>query len=68
MEMFGPGMGAFGHEAGTVTFWGDGTRPIEVTGVEDTARMARGSHWTGPSGTASPPSPATASPSWARPR
>ncbi|CAA9227694.1 MAG: hypothetical protein AVDCRST_MAG27-702 [uncultured Craurococcus sp.] len=40
MEMFGPGMGTFDHEAGTVAFWGDGTRPIEVTGVEDTARMA----------------------------
>lgn len=40
MELFGPGMGTFDHEAGTVTYWGDGTQPIEVTSVEDTARMA----------------------------
>ena len=39
MEMFGPGMGTFDHDAGTVTFWGDGTQPIEVTSMEDTARM-----------------------------
>ncbi|CAA9212188.1 MAG: hypothetical protein AVDCRST_MAG08-170 [uncultured Acetobacteraceae bacterium] len=40
MEMFGPGMGTFDHDAGVVSFWGDGTRPIETTSVEDTARMA----------------------------
>jgi len=39
MEMFGPGMGAIDYDGGVVTFWGDGTRPIEVTSVEDTARM-----------------------------
>ena len=39
MELFGPGMGAFDYDAGTVAFWGDGTQPIEVTSVEDTARM-----------------------------
>ena len=39
MELFGPGMGAFDYEAGTVAFWGDGTQPIEVTGVQDTARI-----------------------------
>ncbi len=39
MELFGPGMGTFDYDAGTVTFWGDGTQPIEVTSVEDTARM-----------------------------
>ena len=39
MSMFGPGMGTFDHDAGTVTFWGDGTQPIEVTSVEDSARM-----------------------------
>ena len=39
MEMFGPGMGTFDYDAGTVTFWGDGTQPIEVTSVEDTARI-----------------------------
>ncbi|HEV2737233.1 MAG TPA: NmrA family NAD(P)-binding protein [Candidatus Elarobacter sp.] len=39
MEMFGPGMGTIDYDNGTVTFWGDGTQPIEVTSVEDTARM-----------------------------
>jgi len=39
MEMFKPGAGAINYEAGVVSFWGDGTRPIEVTSVEDTARM-----------------------------
>ncbi len=39
MEMFGPGMGTFDYEKGTVSFWGDGTQRIEVTSVEDTARM-----------------------------
>ena len=40
MELFGPGMGTMDYDAGTVTFWGDGTQPIEVTSVEDTARVA----------------------------
>lgn len=39
MALFGPGMGTFDYDAGTVAFWGDGTRPIEVTSLEDTARM-----------------------------
>lgn len=39
MEMFGPGMGTIDHDAGVVTFWGQGTQPIEVTSVEDTARL-----------------------------
>ena len=39
MEMFGPGMGTFDHDAGAVAFWGDGTQPIDTTSVEDTARM-----------------------------
>ncbi len=39
MEMFKPGAGAIDYDAGIVSFWGDGTRPIEVTSVEDTARM-----------------------------
>jgi len=39
MEMFSPGAGAIDYDGGVVTFWGDGTQPIEVTSVEDTARM-----------------------------
>ena len=39
MELFTPGMGAIDLEKGTVGFFGDGERPIEVTSVEDTARM-----------------------------
>jgi uncharacterized protein YbjT (DUF2867 family) len=39
MVMFGPGMGTFDYDKATVSFWGDGTQPIEVTSVEDTARM-----------------------------
>jgi len=39
MEMFGPGAGVMDYDDGVVTFWGDGTQPIEVTSVEDTARM-----------------------------
>lgn len=40
MELFMPGMGAIDLEQGTIGFFGDGERPIEVTSVEDTARMA----------------------------
>ena len=40
MNLFLPGMGAINLDEGTVTFWGDGTQPIEATTVEDTARMA----------------------------
>ena len=39
MDMFLPGNGAVDLDAGTVSFFGDGSRPIEVTSVEDTARM-----------------------------
>lgn len=39
MELFMPGMGAIDLEKQTVGFFGDGDRPIEVTSVEDTARM-----------------------------
>ena len=39
MELFMPGMGAIDLDKGTVGFFGDGNRPIEVTSVEDTARM-----------------------------
>ncbi len=39
MEMFGPGMGTFDYDAGTVAFWGDGTQVIDATSVDSTARM-----------------------------
>ena len=39
MDLFLPGMGAIDLDKGTVGFFGDGERPIEVTSVEDTARM-----------------------------
>ncbi len=39
MDMFLPGHGAIDLEQGTVGFFGDGNRPIELTSVEDTARM-----------------------------
>ncbi len=39
MEMFAPGMGTFDYDKGTVSFWGEGAQPIEVTSLEDTARM-----------------------------
>lgn len=39
MEMFGPRMGTFDYDAGTVAYWGDGTRPIDCTSVESTASM-----------------------------
>lgn len=39
MDMFLPGHGAIDLEAGTIGFFGDGERKIEVTSVEDTARM-----------------------------
>lgn len=40
MELFTPGMGAIDLDKGTIGFFGDGERQIEVTSVEDTARMA----------------------------
>lgn len=39
MEMFEPKMGTIDYEAGTVTFWGDGTQVIDCTSVESTALM-----------------------------
>jgi uncharacterized protein YbjT (DUF2867 family) len=39
MELFLPGMGAIDLDKGTVGFFGDGERLVEVTSVEDTARM-----------------------------
>jgi uncharacterized protein YbjT (DUF2867 family) len=39
MDMFLPGKGAIDLDAGTVSFFGDGNALIEVTSVEDTARM-----------------------------
>ena len=39
MELFMPGMGAIDLDKETVGFFGDGNRPIDVTNVEDTARM-----------------------------
>lgn len=38
MDVFKPGAGFIGED-GVVRFWGDGSRPIEVTTVDDTARM-----------------------------
>ncbi len=39
MDMFLPGHGAIDADAGTISFFGDGERLIEVTSVEDTARL-----------------------------
>jgi uncharacterized protein YbjT (DUF2867 family) len=39
MDMFLPGKGAIDVDKGTVGFFGDGNMPIELTSVEDTARM-----------------------------
>ena len=39
MDLFMPGMGAIDLDKGTVGFFGDGERLVEVTSVEDTARM-----------------------------
>ena len=39
MDMFLPGHGAIDLDKGTIGFFGDGNRKIEVTSVEDTARM-----------------------------
>lgn len=39
MDLFGPGSPLVDYDNGVVSFWGDGTQPIEVTTVEDTARM-----------------------------
>lgn len=39
MEMFLPGRGPIDPDARTISFFGDGARPIEVSSLEDTARM-----------------------------
>ena len=39
MDMLLPGKGAIDLDKGTVGFFGDGHQPIEVTSVEDTARV-----------------------------
>jgi uncharacterized protein YbjT (DUF2867 family) len=39
MNMFLPGGGAVNYDAGTISFFGDGNQLIELTTVEDTARM-----------------------------
>jgi uncharacterized protein YbjT (DUF2867 family) len=39
MSMLQPGSPLIDYDRGTVTFWGDGKQPIELTTVEDTARM-----------------------------
>jgi hypothetical protein len=39
MDLLGPGSPPIDYNKRTVTFWGDGTPPIEVTSVDDTARM-----------------------------
>jgi nucleoside-diphosphate-sugar epimerase len=40
LDMFLPGRGAIDLDAGTVSFFGDGNALIEVTSVDDTAKMA----------------------------
>ena len=39
MGMLQPGSPLIDYDEGTVPFWGDGKQPIELTTVEDTARM-----------------------------
>jgi uncharacterized protein YbjT (DUF2867 family) len=39
MEMFAPSAGTINYDAGTVSYWGDGSQTIELTSLEDTARM-----------------------------
>ena len=39
MVLFDPGLGTFDYDKNAVSFWGDGTRAIEVFSLEDTARM-----------------------------
>lgn len=52
MDMFLPGKGAIDLEAGTISFFGDGNMPIELTSVEDTARVTArvATDWTVPAG------------------
>jgi uncharacterized protein YbjT (DUF2867 family) len=39
MELFAPGSPILDYEQGVASFWGDGTQPIEITSLEDTAYM-----------------------------
>jgi uncharacterized protein YbjT (DUF2867 family) len=39
MEMFAPGAGTINYDAATVSYWGDGSQVIELTSLDDTARM-----------------------------
>jgi uncharacterized protein YbjT (DUF2867 family) len=39
MEMFGPKMGTIDYDAGTVSFWGDGSQLIDCTSVDSAAAM-----------------------------
>jgi uncharacterized protein YbjT (DUF2867 family) len=39
MEMFAPDAGTINYAAGTVSYWGEGNQVIELTSLEDTARM-----------------------------
>lgn len=39
MDLLRPGMGAIDLDKGTIGFFGDGERPIEVTSIDDTARI-----------------------------
>jgi uncharacterized protein YbjT (DUF2867 family) len=39
MDLFLPGHGAIDLDAGTIAFFGDGHRKVDVTSVDDTARM-----------------------------
>ncbi|WP_240500457.1 NmrA family NAD(P)-binding protein [Pseudomonas syringae] len=39
MHMMAPGSPLIDYTTYTAQFWGDGTRPIEITSVDDTARM-----------------------------
>lgn len=39
MTMLAPGTGLIDYDKGVITFWGDGHQQVEVTTVDDTARM-----------------------------
>jgi uncharacterized protein YbjT (DUF2867 family) len=39
MLMLAPGSPLIDYDKGVISFWGDGTQPIEMTTVDDTARM-----------------------------
>lgn len=67
MDLFGPGSPLVDYHNGVVSFWGDGTQPIEVTTVEDTARMTAHIALDRSLKVASSPSPAITSRSSKRP-